>query len=178
MPRLCLKVVHPRIPRRSLLLAAAAAVLFATGEASAASIRIVALGASNTAGKGVGTSAAWPAQLEAMLRARGYDVTVANAGVNRDDLYGMLGRLDSAAPDGTKLVILDTARRRPLDTQANMRAITEQLNARRIRLIVIPGMRDWADNQIQSDGIHITEQGHVAVARRLLPLVMAAIRKG
>jgi acyl-CoA thioesterase I len=182
LSRLCLKVVHPRIPRRSLLLAAAVAVLFATGEASAASIRIVALGASNTAGKGVGASAAWPAQLEAMLRARGYDAAVDNAGISGDDTSRMVARLGGAVPDGTKLVIMEKAatndRMRAVDTQANVRVITAQLSARRIRLIVIPGMHGWANNQLQPDGIHITEQGHAVVARRLLPLVMAAVRKG
>jgi acyl-CoA thioesterase-1 len=51
---------------------------------SATTINIVALGASNTAGKGVGISEAFPAQLQQKLRARSYDAQVANAGVNGD----------------------------------------------------------------------------------------------
>jgi len=48
---------------------AAAAVLLSAALADAATV--VALGASNTFGKGVSRSQAYPAQLEALLRARG-----------------------------------------------------------------------------------------------------------
>jgi acyl-CoA thioesterase-1 len=41
--------------------------------------QIVAIGASNTAGYGVGASQAFPAQLEAMLRAKGSNMHVTNA---------------------------------------------------------------------------------------------------
>jgi hypothetical protein len=68
---------------RSAACAATMAVLFVFDQASAASIKIVALGASNTYGKGVGSSLAWSAKLEAMLRARGYDVTVDCSTVKR-----------------------------------------------------------------------------------------------
>jgi lysophospholipase L1-like esterase len=40
---------------------------------SAASAQIVALGASNTAGYGLSSSQSWPAQLQAMLQAKGSD---------------------------------------------------------------------------------------------------------
>ncbi len=43
--------------------------------------RIVALGDSLTAGYGLPALAAFPVQLEHALRAKGYSVTVANAGV-------------------------------------------------------------------------------------------------
>jgi lysophospholipase L1-like esterase len=45
-------------------------------------IQIVAVGDSNIAGKGVSSSENYPAKLERALRARGYDVHVANAGIN------------------------------------------------------------------------------------------------
>lgn len=154
-------------------------MLSAIPHASATTSNIVALGASNTAGKGVGAGAAWPARLEAMLRAKGYDVTVRNAGINGDDTSRMLARVDSAVPDGTQLVILDKAasndRKRGTNTNANIAAIVARLRARGIRSIVIAGMHDWANNQLQADGIHITAAGHAAVAARLLPLVIAAI---
>src|SRR5258705_7392622 len=41
--------------------------------------QIVALGASSTAGYGVGASSAYPAQLEEILRARGRPISVSNA---------------------------------------------------------------------------------------------------
>ena len=67
---------------------------------------IVALGASNTYGKGVARNQAYPAQLEAILRARGSGVHVVNAGINGDTTEGMLRRLDQAVPKGTSAVIL------------------------------------------------------------------------
>lgn len=147
----------------------------------AAAMRVVALGASNTAGKGVGTSSAWPAKLQALLQARGYDVEVINAGISGDDTGGMLGRLDSAIPAGTRVVILDKAasndRRRGIDTAGNIEQMSSRLKARGIKVIVIPGMHGWANRQLQADGIHITEAGHAAVAARLLPAVMANLRK-
>ena len=71
--------------------------------------RIVALGASSTAGYGVGASSAYPAQLEAILRSRGRPMSVSNAGVSGDTTGGMLSRLSSAVPQGTKIVILQIA---------------------------------------------------------------------
>src|SRR3974390_3285553 len=73
---------------------------------SAANAQVVALGASNTAGKGVSSQDAYPAQLEAMLKAKGYAVSVINSGINGDTTPGMLARLDSAVPKGTRVVIL------------------------------------------------------------------------
>src|SRR5579871_2026863 len=73
---------------------------------NAAEISIVALGASNTAGKGVSPDQAFPAQLEAMLRAKGYDARVTNAGVSGNTTSGMLGRLNSSVPDGTQIAIV------------------------------------------------------------------------
>jgi hypothetical protein len=49
---------------------------------------------------------AYPAQLEAMLRARHYDGRVANAGVSGDTTWGMLNRLETAVRAGTRVVIL------------------------------------------------------------------------
>src|SRR3974377_1269879 len=70
-----------------------------------APVRIVAIGASNTAGGGVGSENAYPAQLQLMLQTRGYNVQVANAGKSFDTTGGMLRRLDAAVPSGTFLFI-------------------------------------------------------------------------
>jgi acyl-CoA thioesterase-1 len=67
---------------------------------------IVALGASNTYGKGVARNQAYPAQLEAILQAKGSSVDVVNAGINGDTTEGMLARLNQAVPNGTRAVIL------------------------------------------------------------------------
>jgi acyl-CoA thioesterase-1 len=148
---------------------------------TAAPVHIVALGASNTAGKGVGTQAAWPAQLEAMLKAKGYDVRVDNAGVNGDDTGRMLGRIQQAVPEGTRIVILDKAasndRLRGINTDSNIARMQAYLRGRHIVSIVIGGMHGWAQHQLQPDGIHITAAGHHAVAARLAPRVISVIQK-
>lgn len=147
--------------------------------AHAETIHIVALGASNTAGLGVASTSAWPAQLERLLRAKGYDAQVTNAGISGDDTGRMLARVDSAVPEGTQIVILEKAatndRLRASDTSANIARMTSRLQARKIKVIVIDGMHGWANQQLQADGIHITEAGHAAVAAKLLPRVVAAI---
>src|SRR5271165_2380155 len=98
-----------RMRKRILWLLAAtvsAAIAINLGPARAATVNIVALGASNVAGKGVGTGYAFPARLEALLRAKGYDANVSNAGISGDTTSGMLGRLESAVPNGTQIVLL------------------------------------------------------------------------
>jgi hypothetical protein len=66
---------------------------------------------------------------------------------------------------------------RGVDTAGNIAQIIARLRARKIKAIVIESMHGWANGQIQSDGIHITEAGHAAVAAKLLPRVIALIGK-
>ena len=163
-----------------LLVVTALALTIAANPASAARAQIVAFGASNTAGYGVGPDQAWPARLEAMLRARGYQATVANAGISGDTTAGMLERLDSAVPDGTELVILaifnfNDPRKGipPAEHAANIEKILGRLRARGIKTIsAIPYVSGLPT---QSDGIHLTGEGHATLAVRLLPQVIAAI---
>ena len=44
--------------------------------------------------------------LQALLRKKGIDANVTNAGVHGDVTAGMLSRLDAAVPKGTNIVIL------------------------------------------------------------------------
>src|SRR5262245_65907305 len=90
---------------RGALIAAIAVTLLGLSPA-AASVRIVAIGASNTSGWGVGEAAAYPAQLQALLKARGVDAHVVNAGVPFETTNGMLARIDTAVPIGRGLVII------------------------------------------------------------------------
>jgi acyl-CoA thioesterase-1 len=164
----------------SLLVAVVLALTVAVNPARAATAQIVAFGASNTAGYGVGADQAWPARLEAMLRAKGYQATVANAGISGDTTVGMLERLDSAIPDGTGLVILaifpynDAGKGISLaDHAANIQKIESRLGARGIRNIsAIPYVSDLPR---QPDSIHLTAEGHATLAERLLPHVIAVI---
>ena len=124
------------ILRASLVFATVAAV------ACPADAQVVCLGASNTAGKGVSRQEAYPAQLEIMLRARHYDGGVANAGVSGDTTWGMLNRLESAVPIGTRVVILqpggnDERHGAASWRDANISQIVERLRARQVAVIML-----------------------------------------
>jgi len=161
-------------------LIAVALLAIAANLTSAAAAQIVAFGASNTAGYGVGSDQAWPSRLEAMLRAKGYQATVANAGISGDTTVGMLERLDSAVPNGTQLVILaifpynDAGKGiSAAEHEANIQKIQSRLGARGIRIIsAIPYV---AGLPTQSDRIHLTAEAHATLAARLLPQVIAVI---
>jgi len=72
----------------------------------AMTLKIVAIGASNTWGLGVGWNSAYPAVLQALLRKKGIDANVTNSGVLLDRTSWMLRRLDADVPEGTDIVIL------------------------------------------------------------------------
>ena len=162
------------------LLVAVALLTIAASLASAAAAQIVAFGASNTAGHGVGSDQAWPARLEAMLRAKGYQATVANAGISGDTTASMLERLDAAVPGGTELVILaifpynDAGKGvSPAEHAANIQKILGLLETRGIK--TMSAIPDVAGLPTQSDGIHLTAEAHATLAARLLPQVIGVI---
>jgi acyl-CoA thioesterase I len=160
-------------------------IVFTFACATSASAQIVALGASNTQGKGVDSSEAWPAVLQDLLRAKGSNTQVANAGISGDTTGGMLARLGSAVPDGIRLVILnfggnDFKRGKrggglisPDARQANMAAIIGELHRRGIRTIEADGLINAAREagMVQMDHIHLTAAGHRRVASQLVGLV-------
>ena len=74
--------------------------------ANAAPVRMVAIDASNTHGWYVGNQGAYPAQLQTLLRAKGIDAQVINAGVPFDTTAVMLRRIDKDVPKGTDIAIL------------------------------------------------------------------------
>jgi acyl-CoA thioesterase-1 len=86
----------------------------------------------------VARNEAYPAQLEAILRARGSNVQVVNAGINGDTTEGMLNRLEQAVPNGTKAVILQPGGndRRKGSTDRTVE-IQSRLRARGIRVIMM-----------------------------------------
>jgi acyl-CoA thioesterase-1 len=143
--------------------------------ATSADAQIVVLGASSTAGYSVGAAAAFPAQLEAILRSRGKPMSVSAAGVSGDTTRGMLARLSSAVPPGTKIVVLQIAGNDGLKgmnasaAAANRAEIRRQLHARGIRTVEADGyvMAALRAGLRQPDGIHMTAAGHRRVAEQL-----------
>jgi acyl-CoA thioesterase I len=172
----------------------AVTALFSTATRALAEVRIVALGASSIRGYGVPESQAYPAQLEAALRARGHQVTVTNQGVNGDTTRGVLERLDSAVPPGTDIVILqiggnDLVRDHvsPDVVAANKRTITERLRAKGTEVYMLDNMQqgivDRADLHVESSRVpnstrwHLTAAGYAIVVRRTLPPIESLVRK-
>jgi acyl-CoA thioesterase-1 len=161
--------------RSSITLLGAIALLLASGIANAATV--VALGASNTFGKGVSRSQAYPAQLEALLRARGISVHVVNAGINGNTTGEMLARLNSAVPRGTSVVILQPGgndRRKGVTDQTA--AIESRLSAMGVKLVMLDnGMLHGLPHQ--PDGQHLTPEGYHMLAEALVGQVAAALGK-
>jgi acyl-CoA thioesterase-1 len=114
--------------------------------APAEPVRIVALGDSLTAGYGLAAEAALPAQLERALRAKGYAVEIANAGVSGDTAAGGGARLDWSVPEGTDAAIValganDALRGvDPKVTRAALDDIVGRLKRRGVA-VLIAGMR-------------------------------------
>jgi acyl-CoA thioesterase I len=155
---------------------AIAALMCASAALNAAPVRIVAVGASNTHGWYVGNQGAYPAQLEALLRAKGVDAQVTNAGVPFETTGMMLRRIDRDVPDGTDIVILEPGgndRRFFVPMQqraANIAEMERRLQARSISVIVYDEVMPLQYRAF--DLIHFTYQGHTIIATALLPRVM------
>ena len=167
-------------------------------------VHIVAFGASNTFGKGVSRSDAYPAQLERLLKSEGYDVVVENQGLNGITTEEGLAHVDSAIPDDTRIVILqpgtnDRVTNRKhfavTGTQANINAIVQKLLDRKMLVLftgsaderqalqtfdisMLPGITELGPPEdLQGDQQHFTPEGYRVVAQKMLPLVKALLDK-
>jgi len=130
---------------------AAALVVFAAlggamSSAGAETFRIVGFGDSLMAGFNLGPGEGFTDRLQAALRAKGLDVSVANAGVSGDTSSGGLARLDWSVPDGTRLVILELGANdmlrgvAPAIPENNLDEMLAKLKARKIA-VLLAGMR-------------------------------------
>jgi acyl-CoA thioesterase I len=160
------------ISRVRLAFALALLALFSLSPLEAAVLNIVAIGASNTSGFGVGAQDAYPAVLQVLLRKKGILAKVTNAGVNGDTTSGMLRRLDNAVPRGTNLVILQPGANdlrfgfSREQRAANVAAMVKRLRARDIRVIVYDPQSIPADFY-QWDHIHFNAAAHAKIAAKL-----------
>lgn len=125
---------------------AALLMLASFSPASARALKLVALGDSLTAGYGLPPGKAFPDQLEAALRAKGWDVAVVNAGVSGDTAEDGLARWDWAVPpDADALVVElganDMLRGLPPErTKQTLAAILDRAKAAHLPTLVA-GMR-------------------------------------
>jgi acyl-CoA thioesterase-1 len=178
-------------PVKSLKLAACYAILAAlvvgfgaSADAQAQSVRIVALGASNTYGKGVARGQDYPAHLQGLLKQKGVNAVVTNAGINGDTTGGMLARLGSAVPAGSQIVILQPGgndRRQGQEGQraGNIAKMRSQLAARSVKVVVMENdaFRAVPQSERAADGVHFTPRGYAILAQNILPQVLAAVGK-
>jgi lysophospholipase L1-like esterase len=188
-----------KIMRTKWLAGVLAVVALSSWSPAWAEVRIVCIGDSNIAGKGVSSSEAYPAQLERALRARGIDATVTNAGISGDTTTGVLARLDSSVPNGTDVAVLSIGVNDVVlhgasvaSTRANADEIVRRLRARGIDLVRVGTGKQFQgsianDPKYHVEGgsgpkpgtteWHLTGQGYAMVTARTLPQVMAAIAR-
>jgi acyl-CoA thioesterase-1 len=128
-------------------LAFTAALLAAlAAPASARTLRLVVLGDSLTAGLGVPPGKAFPEQLEAALRAKGFDVDVVNAGVSGDTAEDGLARYDWSVPADANALIVELGANdmlRGLPPEQTKKALTAIMDKARSAHLpaLIAGMR-------------------------------------
>ncbi len=121
-------------------------MVLAASAAAARTIRLVVLGDSLTAGLGLPPGEAFPDRLQAALRAKGWDVTVLNAGVSGDTAADGLARYDWAVPADTDALIVELGANdmlRGLKPQATKKALSAILDKARAAKLptLIAGMR-------------------------------------
>jgi acyl-CoA thioesterase-1 len=103
---------------------------------------IVAFGDSLTAGLGLPQDQAFPAQLEAALKARGHEARVVNAGVSGDTAAAGLARLDWTLPDDASAVIIELGANDALQglppegTKAALAKIIETVQAKGLPILL------------------------------------------
>ena len=120
-----------------------AMTLAAIATARADTVNIVGLGDSLMAGYELPPADAFPVRLEEALKAKGYNVTIANAGVSGDTSSGGLARLDWSVPDGTDAVLLELGANdalrgiSPEETRRNIDEMITRLKDRDIAVLLI-----------------------------------------
>jgi acyl-CoA thioesterase I len=123
------------------LLAAGVFSLFAA-TAHARTIHIAAFGDSNTAAFMVGAEKGYPADLQKLLRAKGYDVVITDGGVSGATSADGVQSMDKLVPPGSDIAIVFFGRndhRWGVDeavTRANMDKIVARLTARHISVLL------------------------------------------
>ena len=132
-----------RLFGRWLQIAAFAVSLLGAASAQAAAKRVLAFGDSLTAGPGLAADDTLPVQLQRLLKARGLDVEVINAGVSGDTTARGVDRLDYALSAGpVDAVILELGANDmlsgmpPRDARANLEKMIETFQSKGVTVIL------------------------------------------
>jgi lysophospholipase L1-like esterase len=148
---------------------------FSDDTAQAATIQIGAVGASIVCGRGVGADAAFPQQVANMLKAKGYDVSMAVSCADGADGAAILG-LIGGIPTGTRIVLYMTGGTNNARKGESINAFSGQIaSAIRARGAIGIRVSQIGGVERQADGIHPTAAGHRRIAEALLPQVTAAL---
>ncbi len=169
--------------------------------ACARPIHIVAFGDSLTSGWLLPHSQAYPAQLQARLRAQGYDVTVKNAGIAGDTAKNALRRFAQAIDPGTDICIVEFGlndRSQGASPQTVRKRMAELVHALRTRgsevlVLGLGGLRfadlaaaedalslDFAlppHKYRTRDGAHFNAEGYAILVGRMMPQVEILLRR-
>lgn len=119
------------------------AFFFASAKVQAQPVALVGFGDSLMAGYQLPPDEAFPSRLEALLKANGHDVVIANAGVSGDTTADGLARLDWSIPDGTHGVILELGANdalrglSPEESRKNLDAMLTRLGERKIPVLLV-----------------------------------------
>ena len=120
----------------------AVSLIFAAA-ADARTINLVGFGDSLMAGYQLPPGDGFPEKLQAALKAKGLDVTIANAGVSGDTTTGGLARIDWSIPDGTDGVILELGANDalrgipPEESEKNLDQMIARLKERGIAVLLV-----------------------------------------
>lgn len=104
--------------------------------------RLVSLGDSLTAGYGLKSSDSFPVQLQKLLKTKGYNATVQNAGVSGDTTAGGLARLDWSLGEDVDGVIIELGANDalrgvlPASTLTSLENIITRLKQRNIDILL------------------------------------------
>ena len=126
---------------KQILSMIAGALLLAT-PATAAPIKILAIGSSLTQGYGLPPGAELTAMLQARLKAAGVNAVVINAGVSGDTSAGGLSRLDWSLADNPDAAIVELGSNDalrgipPAQTEKNLSAILTKLKAAHVPVLL------------------------------------------
>jgi acyl-CoA thioesterase I len=147
---------------------------------------VVALGASNTYGRGRGSTPdgvspgqAYPAQLERLLKSEGCRVRVLNAGVAGNTTAQMLARLPGILGKDTRVLVLqpggnDQRVGRDNGRAGNIAEIRRRAAARGVTVVMLEQLGQIAGAYRLPDGQHYSARGHALFASHLAPRVKAA----
>jgi acyl-CoA thioesterase-1 len=130
---------------RSLFWLLAFLLAIMTDSLAARPLKLVVLGDSLTAGYGLDGAQAFPARLEAALRARGHDISVINAGVSGDTAKQGLERLDWSIGTDADAAIVELGANDalrgldPEETRSSLQRIIARLKERKIP-VMLAGM--------------------------------------